>query len=244
MSEHDVVLYGNDSEALTRCVVTFIASSLQEGNAAVVIATAEHERAFRLALAGLALDPSSREVQDRLVFLNAADTLRRMGVNGHVEPALFSRFVGSVLKKLGARYAVAAYGEMVGILRAAGRTETADQLERLWSELLLEVPAHLLCGYPIDVLGSEFHPAEVDGILMSHAKLFSVLPDFASSLNAGVESTLGLQRAAAIRGMIEAHRRPRWAALPEPEASLLWLRERLPEHADEIVARAKERYQQ
>jgi hypothetical protein len=58
-----------------------------------------------------------------------------------------------------------------------------------------------------------------------------------------MESAFGAQRAAAIRGIIETTRRPGWATIAQPEATLLWLRESMPGVAEEIIDRARARFQ-
>jgi hypothetical protein len=242
MKEHDVVLYGSDPSALTQCVVPFIASALQDHGAAIVVASTEHERAFRSALAALAIDPQDETMRDRLIFLNANDTLRGLFAGGRIERQRFRRLIGNVVRKLSERYTVHAYGEMVGILRSIGNAQAAADLERLWQELLGEVPFRLVCGYAIDVLGAEFHPADMELILTSHTRLISALPDFATSLELGIESALGSKRASAIRGMIAATHREGWATLGPVESTLLWLRERLPDEADDIIDRARSRF--
>jgi MEDS: MEthanogen/methylotroph, DcmR Sensory domain len=178
MNDHAVVLYGTDAEALSRCVVEFIAPGLQDGGAAVVIASTEHERAFRSALAALDIDPASDAVRDRLIFLNAHDTLKAVAVDGTVNSERFERLVGRAIRKLSERYTVHAYSEMVGILRASLRPATAVRLEQLWSRLRAEVPFELFCGYPIDVLGSQFPEDESGLIVTSYSRLISSLTGF------------------------------------------------------------------
>lgn len=241
MTEHDVILYGNDSAALTQCVVPLIASGLQDGGAAVVIAAPDHERAFRSALSSLFLDGPDSSTHDRLIFLDAFETLKSVMINGEPDPKRFSRIVGSTVRRLSERYEVHAYGEMVGLLRSDGKHAAAAAIEQFWNELLEEIPFRLLCGYPIDVLGSEFHPDQMDVILASHTKLISVLGEFCNPLSAEIESAVGSRRTSAIRGMVTGLHRPGWATLGEPEATLLWLRQHFPDSASYIIDRAKAR---
>ncbi|MGH7528201.1 MAG: hypothetical protein ACREMX_16025 [Gemmatimonadales bacterium] len=46
-----------------------------------------------------------------------------------------------------------------------------------------------------------------------------------------------------MKALIKANYRPAWAAIPGAEAVVLWLRNNLPEHADEILGRARGYYQ-
>ena len=241
MREHDVVLYGNDAAALARWVTPFIGSALQDGGAAVIIACSEHERGFRSALAALAIDPTSSAVSERLFFLDASDLAKSLLSGGKVVPGRFERLIGHKIRTLCERYSVHAYGEIVGIYRALGKPDAARDLEQLWNELLEETPFRLLCGYPVDVLGSPDPAKEMDPIFTSHTALVSALPGFQSALEASIESALGAQRAAAIRGMIESSSRPGWPAMSSPESTLLWLRENYAQRADAIIEDARDR---
>jgi len=50
-------------------------------------------------------------------------------------------------------------------------------------------------------------------------------------------------RAQGLKLLIKANFRPSWAAIPQAEATVLWLRNNLPDYADEILARARGTYQ-
>jgi hypothetical protein len=50
-------------------------------------------------------------------------------------------------------------------------------------------------------------------------------------------------RAERLRPLIKANYRPAWAAIPQAEALVLWLRNNLPDFADEILDRARHYYQ-
>lgn len=155
MNEHDLVLYGDDSLALTQSVVPFIASAVQDHGAAVVIASSEHERAFRTALAEIGVDLQSAATRDRLLFLNANDIIKGLLVDGEIERTRYVRLVANPIRKLGERYTVHAYGEVAGILHSMGRSDAVAQLQRFASELLSGVPMRLLAGYPSDVFEQE-----------------------------------------------------------------------------------------
>lgn len=219
MNDHDVILYGNDAADLTHCVVPFIASAVQDSGAAVVIAGAEHERAFRSALAAVAVDTESTAIRGRLIFLNAGEIVKGLFVGGQIDRARFERLVGHAIRKLAKRYTVHAYGELVGILCAMGHPDAAARLEQLWNELLMEVNLRLLCGYPIDILKTDFGPNQMEVILTTHSALVSAMPDFASALSARIESALGSNRASAIRGLIEGKYRPGWTTLWRPDSA-------------------------
>lgn len=156
LNDHDVVLYGDDAAALTSHVVPFIASAVQDHGAGVVIASAEHERVFREALAELGVDLQSAAMRDRLLFLNANEVIKGIFYDGRIDRTRYARLVANPIRKLGERYTVHAYGELSGILRSMGRSDEAARLERFAGELLSDVPLRVLGGYPLEVCGAEF----------------------------------------------------------------------------------------
>ncbi|MBV8489590.1 MAG: MEDS domain-containing protein [Candidatus Eremiobacteraeota bacterium] len=245
MSDHDVILYGNDEAMLCRHVVTFLAKPIRSGNAAIVIASPQHERAFVDGLCAVGIDPFSDELRDRLIFLNAYEAIDALMVDGTIQQTRFDRLIGTRVTSLWRNYEVYAYGEMDGILRDAKKLDDAAKLERLWCALLEQLPFHLLCGYPVDVLSTEFNPEGIDSILCSHTRLISAIDGFSPTLQAGILQANDAENRHAIKGSIPdvmQSFRTEWALLPEAEATLLWLREHIPDHADEIIDYASARF--
>ncbi|MBV8490103.1 MAG: MEDS domain-containing protein, partial [Candidatus Eremiobacteraeota bacterium] len=126
-----MILYGSDDAALTQYVTLFVAGALQDGDAAVVIASSTHERSFRAALEALAIDPEATHIKERLHFFDANEFLRKLCIRGRISDARFERVVGSLIRSLAKRFRVHAYGEMVGILHTAHKMHVALELERL-----------------------------------------------------------------------------------------------------------------
>lgn len=139
-SPHFVLFFNNDASA-RKHVAAYVHAALRDGLPALVIGKAallEHLRNTTH------LEPD----RGTLVLMDAERTLASLCVDGKPDAALFQGVVGSALRNLarGGR-AVAAYGEMVGILCERGQHEDAIALEQLWNDLLREVDASLACGY-------------------------------------------------------------------------------------------------
>jgi PAS domain S-box-containing protein len=148
MTSHLVLFYESDAflaDSLTR----FIGDGLEAGDAAVVIATRSlHEQlAERLQARGLELTAAREE--GRYIVLEAAETLSKIMHAGRPDEKRFVQVVGSVLSRAATIGRVRAFGEMVGLLSAEGKSEAAIRLEGLWNELAREIPFSLLCAYPI-----------------------------------------------------------------------------------------------
>ena len=171
---HLVQFYGAEQLALVANVAAFIDEGLQLGDSVIVIATPEHSEAFVSALG------SSRAQRDlrsrRLVVLDAATTLEQFMVAGDPNWYRFENVVGSTIR--GLRRAkpasgLRAYGEMVGLLWAAGQFDAALKLEKYWNVLLGGDAFSLFCGYPIDGEADEINAAHLHDVVSAHTHVLS-----------------------------------------------------------------------
>jgi hypothetical protein len=241
---HFVELYDADGSALACNIGRYLLEGLHRGEGLLVIAGREHAAAFRAEFDRLGGDSAAAERNGRLVILDAQQTLDRFMVNDRPDAELFRATATAALRSVRrAGGGLRAYGEMVGILWEAGNTEAAVELEGFWNRLLAETEVDLYCAYPIDVFGSDFHAAVVDEILCTHTHLVpSAGTDLERAIERAMSDVLG-SRAEGLRPLIKANHRPAWAAVPPGETVILWLRNNLPDYADEIVGRARRYYQ-
>lgn len=239
-----LVQFYNDEAVLAKNVSRYLADGFQRGETALVIATHGHRDAFLRELEKLGLTPEV--MGSRIVFGDAGDTLAGFMIEGQPDPERFDHAVGALVRKPRAQAGEAgfrAYGEMVDVLWNAGQSSAAIQLEGLWNELLRANPFSLLCAYQMDVFDKEFQSGVLNGVLCAHTHLLSARNDGAleNAVNGAIEQVLG-SRAAGLKLLIKANLRPSWAAIPQAEATVLWLRNNLPDYADEILARARGTY--
>ncbi len=241
---HLVQFYDAEPSALVQNVAGFIDEGLQRGDSVVVIATPEHSDAFLSTLGKSRAQGDTRT--RRLVILDAQATLDQFMRDGRPDWRRFEQIVGGTIRGLRRANPAAglrAYGEMVGILWAAGQVDAAVQLEKFWNVLLSGRDFMLFCGYPIDVFADEFHVAHVHDLLCSHTH---VLPGGTASametaLDRAIREVLGEQPQDVRRG-VEGTLHPAWAAIPGAEATILWLRNHQPQYANEILSRARSYY--
>jgi hypothetical protein len=149
---HDVHFYRSES-ALTDSVVDFLADGIRVGQPIIVIATAEHRKAFIDGLRAQKLDPDELFAGRVAVWLDARETLNLFMEGSRPNRELFMATVGSVFEKLLDKrhyLIVRAFGEMVDLLWKDGNIDGAILLEQYWNELALKYKYSLLCGYSID----------------------------------------------------------------------------------------------
>jgi hypothetical protein len=242
---HLVQFYDAQPSALVRNVAGFIDDGLQRGDSVVVIATSEHSDAFLNAL-GKSRGP--RDVRSRrLVFLDAQTTLDQFMSDGRPDWKRFSEVVGGTIR--GLRRArpsagIRAYGEMVGILWAAGQVDAAVQLEKFWNVLLGGDDFTLFCGYPIDVFAEEFQAERIHELLCAHTHVLpcGVASAMEAALERAIADVLG-ERPEEISSDGDGALHPSWGSIPGVESTILWLRNNQPEYAAEILSLARVYYQ-
>ncbi len=238
---HGVHFYGSDHETLATEVADYLAAGLRAGHTAIVIAERHHVAQFRAGLEQRDFDVATLVSKRRLVLADAFDMLGQFMVDGQPDEEKFKATVGAAVRDIvRAKTPLRAYGEMVGILWSSGQRYAAMRLEQMWNELLGQVPFDLFCGYPIDPFGKDFDLHGVDEIMCTHTHVQKIRRngELRDSVDRAINTILG-EKSANIRPLIKPNYRPAWAALPEAESTILWLRNNLPEYAEEIVALAK-----
>jgi hypothetical protein len=243
--EHFVQLYGADDTLLTRNITFYLGEGLKRGDGALVIATAERNEALVQALQQAGVDPEQALRKKRLLFLDAHQTLARFMVDGVPDQRRFERTLEAAISQIQAQEdsGLRAYGEMVGILWKAGEFSAAILLERFWNDLLSRSSFNLFCAYPIDVFAGDFHADHLDALLCAHTHLIPTAANgvLESAMDQAMDEILG-SKLESVRLLIQADYQPAWAAIPRAEGILFWLKNNLPEHADAIIARARQHY--
>lgn len=239
---HCVQFYGSDIAALGRGAGGFLAEALTSGHAVLSIVTDANWRAIASHLEGRGIDVRAGRRAGSIVVLDAAQSLAAFLVDGRPDSRLFDATIGETVREAVARDpGVRLYGEMVGLLWLAGERDAAVLLEGYWNDLLATTDAPLYCSYPLDVLGDAFHRSAVDEIMCAHDRL--VPSDDGKTLTVavrrGMEKVLGEAGAEQMRALMRPNHRPAWGAVPEAESTILWLRNNLPGHAEEITAVAR-----
>src|SRR5690349_20646551 len=170
MCRHQVQFYDNDA-FLLRKVCDFIVPALKAHSSAVVIATASHMQELCALLDAEGVNGPA--VADRLVCLDARDTLARFMDDGLPDEQRFGEVVGGLLERLsaGGRRQVHAFGEMVAVLYAEGNVEGAARLEQLWEERFEHHAFSLLCAYPMSAFPDEAHRPGFHAICDAHSRV-------------------------------------------------------------------------
>jgi hypothetical protein len=239
---HFVQFSGADERFLIGNVGRFLFEGLETGEGLVVIATPERRDAFIREVARLGGDPEAAMADGRFQLYDRDKTLEQICVAGQPNRNRFETVVGGALENVPAER-IRAYGEMVGKLWSDDRRAEAILLEQMWNELQTKIAFSLFCSYSIDVFGEDFELSRIDPVLCTHTHLFPGGLDRAldQALNSAMDEVLG-DRVESLRSLIKANYRPAWGVVPKPESVILWLRNNLPDLAEQVIGRAREHY--
>lgn len=149
---HSVQFYDEDRK-LVNDVSAAIESALDRGDSVVIIATEGYRSSFRRELRRRDLDLTSMRVKRRYFEFDADQTLSQFMAGNEADLAMFSQIMGHVLvneKTTAVSNQVFAFGEMVALLSAKGKHDSAIRLERMWNDLAHTHSFSLHCAYPLN----------------------------------------------------------------------------------------------
>jgi hypothetical protein len=126
-----------------------IRGALLMGRAAMLLSTPANMLAFQRAALKGDVDYAGAIAEGRLVLCDAQRLMARFLVDSRPDERRFRAIIGGQLRMLMQRYrGVSIYSEVVTVLLAAGRHDTAMELEQLWNQLAGDQKFDLLCAYP------------------------------------------------------------------------------------------------
>src|SRR4051812_29886362 len=175
-AKHIVRFYVDDDE-LADAAGALLGGVLAAGDAALVIASATHRRAFEARIRTRGIDVEAVRADGRLVMQDAAELLGRFMVNGRPDRDRFRAAMFAIMidATRGGR-TVGAFGEMVTLLWEDGNVAGALELEKLWDELAGDTPLSLLCAYPYDLFASPNRAASFIDVCDAHGDVVGGAP--------------------------------------------------------------------
>lgn len=167
--EHFVQIY-TDTEAFLDTLADFAGEGLQAGEGIIIIATTPHLLALhhRLTLRGFNLE--SAQARHQYLTLEAQQALKQFMVAGWPDEHRFERFISELVQQARATgRRVRAFGEMVAVLWASGRSGATLQLERLWQQFCEKENLSIFCAYPRSGFTQDME-ASLQEICAAHSK--------------------------------------------------------------------------
>jgi hypothetical protein len=243
-ASHAVQVYAELDE-LAESVAAYLATGFAAAEPAIVIATDDHQQTFDQFLAGAGWDAAVLGEAGLLITLDAEETLALLFQDGKLSAASFERVVGGLIDQTAERFPgrrIRAFGEMVDLLTARGEHDTAAELEALWNELAKTRRFSLLCGYRLDVFdraSQQMLPAVCSA--HTHVRPAYNMARLDRAVHCALEEVLGTGNARMVREIVSEDLRHNSA--PVSEQMLMWVSDRMPRHAERVLAAARAGYE-
>jgi hypothetical protein len=173
---HVVQFYGHD-EDLADSVADYLLGALRSGGVAVIIATAEHQRAFEARLAELGPDLPAAAASGAYLAVDARETVSQFMKADRPDTADFDRVIGGMIARAcESGRPVRAYGEMVALLWDDGLVNAAVQLEEMWNSLSRRYSFSLFCSYPAQAVTKDGHVDAFAEVCRLHQEVVGTSP--------------------------------------------------------------------
>ena len=234
-----------DDDSLVRGLTWFAGEGLANGEALLVISTADHARAL---IERMRANPDVESARERgqFVLLDARDCVEQL-LNGSMPVgdrllALVDSAGGGFERCGFSKLRV--FGEMVDLLLLDGAPEAADALEEMWDRALASRTFSLLCSYRVNLFDRRIHRGLLQRIGRRHSHLVPV-EDYARLETAVVrayEETFGLRGDAQSLRERAVSRVPQPPVAPAAYRALVALRDVHADLADEVLDRARAGY--
>jgi hypothetical protein len=169
-SEHHLQLF-DSSKSLVDTVGSFLLAGFDRGEALLLAVTPQRRELLTKRLQESGVNVRDAMAANRLVVLDAVQTLGKFMRRDTADAIAFDEVVGSIVARLGAERRVCIYGEMVDVLAAAGKYKAAQQLEELWNGLGRRASFTLLCGYASGHFGDPKTAPHLNAICAAHSHL-------------------------------------------------------------------------
>ncbi len=172
-SRHTVLFY-DDVQRLYDTVSRFVAEGLRAGDAAVLVVSEAHRRAFCEALAADGIPVEADIDHGRLCLVDSKAAVERFTAGDGLDRAAFVSLAEGWIAGAAAHSTtgrVRAYGEMVDQLCRAERANDAAVLEQWWNEVLDGRPVSLLCAYTMNSFSAEACASAYPDLCSAHSHM-------------------------------------------------------------------------
>jgi hypothetical protein len=177
ISVHHLLHLFDTPGSLAATVSSFLAQGYQAGGNLLVVAKPANRAGILGALRHAGCCPDKAAAQQRIVSLDARDTLMRISRNGSIDGRLFDSVVGTLVGDLSATRRLWVYGEVVELLAEEEDFMGAIRLEEMWNHLAERHRFSLMCGYSSAHFTAPAARPALRGICATHTKSAATTDD-------------------------------------------------------------------
>ena len=132
------------------------------------------------------------------------------------------------------------WGEMVNVLYVNGNPRGSNRLEELFDEVAHEESIAIFCSFLMDKFDPKIYEEAFGNVCRTHSHVIPA-DDYVLHrliVNRAVAEVVGEFRGPQLQSLISWQGAP--SLMPSSQALLLWVREKMPEHFEQVLARARQ----
>lgn len=132
------------------------------------------------------------------------------------------------------------WGEMVNVLYVGGNPRGSNHLEELFDEVAHEESIAIFCSFLMDKFDPRIYDEAFGNVCRTHSHLIPA-DDYVRHrliVNRAVAEVIGEIRGPLLQSLMSWQATP--SLMPSSQALLLWVREKMPEQFEPVLARARE----
>jgi hypothetical protein len=239
---HIVQLY-QDETFYAEAVSHFAAEGIVRGESIILVATLPHWENISRRLAGKGLDTAELFRLGQLTLLDADDTLPKFMVGNDPDGSLFKPLARQTIAKAraGGTYPrVRWWGEMVNILYVDGNLHGSNRLEEFFDEVGHEESVPVFCSFLMDKFDPRIYDEAFGNVCGTHSHVIPA-DDYVRhrlTVSRAIEEVIGGIRGPLLQSLMSWRGAP--SLMPSSQTLLLWVREKMPEHFESVLAKARE----
>ena len=239
---HIVQLY-QDDDFYGEAISHFAAEGLVRGESIILVATRPHWENISGRLRAKGFDTEELFRTGQLTLLDAQSTLRMFMAGNQPDGDIFKPLARQTIARAraGGRFArVRWWGEMVNVLYVEGNLRGSKRLEQLFDEVAHEEAIPVFCSFLMDKFDPKIYEEAFGDVCSTHSHLIPT-DDYARHrliVNRAIAEVVGDIRGTLLQSLVSWRAAP--ALMPSSQASLLWLRQKMPAYFAPVLARARE----
>lgn len=231
-----------DQDFFGEAVACFAAEGLARDESIILVATQPHWKNVSRRLVSRGFDVAALSRRHQLTVLDADLTLPKFMAGNTPDARMFKGLAEQTIDKAraGGKFArVRWWGEMVNVLYVDGNKRGSHRLEQLFDEVAHEQSIAVFCSFLMDKYDPRIYAEDFGNVCRTHSHVISAESDEShkEAVNRAIKEVIGEIKGPLFRSLAMWNGMP--CVMPSAQALLLWVKETLPMHFQEVIRRAR-----
>jgi hypothetical protein len=240
---HIVQLY-QDDDFYGEAISHFAAEGLVRNESVILVATKPHWKNISGRLRAKGFDTEELFRRGQLTLLDAEGTLPKFMRGNLPDGDIFKPLARETIAKAraGGKFPrVRWWGEMVNVLYVEGNPHGSNRLEQFFDEVAHEESIPIFCSFLMDKFDPKIYEEAFGNVCSTHSHVIPA-DDYAQHrllVNRAIAEVIGEIRGPLLQALV-SWKGDASALMPSSQALLLWVREKMPDYFEPVLARARE----